>query len=67
MHLPPAHLNIKIQQGKQCAKPSSTAEEPLWNAFGDNLTAKRRSMETEKLATIVYAKMNMFLLDCSQS
>jgi hypothetical protein len=24
-------------------------------------------MENEKLATIVYAKMNMFLLDCSQS
>jgi hypothetical protein len=49
------------------AKPSSTAVERLWNAFGDNLTAKRRSMKNETLATVVHAKMNMFLLDCSQS
>jgi hypothetical protein len=49
------------------AKPSSTTVERLWNAFGDNLTAKRRSMKNETLATVVYAKMNMFLLDCSQT
>ena len=45
------------------AKPSSTAVERLWNAFGDNLTAKRRSMKNSTLATLVYAKMNMHLLD----
>jgi hypothetical protein len=49
------------------AKPSSTAVEQLWNAFGDNLTAKRRSLKNETLATVVYAKMNMFLLDSSQN
>lgn len=49
------------------AKPSSTAVERLWNAFGDNLTAKRRSLKNETLATVVYAKMNMFLLDSSQN
>jgi hypothetical protein len=45
------------------AKPSSTAVERLWNAFGDNLTAKRRSMKNSTLSELVYAKMNVDLLD----
>jgi hypothetical protein len=47
------------------AKPSSTAVERLWNAFGDNLTAKRRSLKNSTLAQLVYAKMNICLLDSS--
>jgi hypothetical protein len=34
------------------AKPSSTAVERLWNAFGDNLTAKRRSMKNKTLRSL---------------
>jgi hypothetical protein len=33
----------------------------------DDLTAKRRSMQNETLATVVYAKINVLLLDCSQT
>jgi hypothetical protein len=44
------------------AKPSSTAVERLWNSFGDNLTAKRRSFKNQTLATVVYAKMNHRIL-----
>jgi hypothetical protein len=40
------------------AKPSSTAVERLWNSFGDNLTAKRRSILNETLQMLVYTKMN---------
>jgi hypothetical protein len=40
------------------AKLSSTAVERLWNGFGDNLTAKRRSFKNNTLATVVYAKMD---------
>ena len=45
------------------AKPSSTAVERLWNAFGDNLTGKRRSMKNSSMAEMVYAKMNIHLID----
>jgi hypothetical protein len=67
-HQVPAHCLLR-EAGIRAmsAKPSSTAVERLWNAFVDNLTAKRRLMKNETLATVVYAKMNMFLLDCSQS
>jgi hypothetical protein len=44
------------------AKPSSTAVERLWNSFGDNLTAKRRSMLSDTLQLLVYAKMNHHVL-----
>jgi hypothetical protein len=44
------------------AKPSSTPVERLWNAFGDNLTAKRRSMGSGRLAELVYCRMNMDLV-----
>jgi hypothetical protein len=44
------------------AKPSSTAVERLWNSFGDNLTAKRRSLLNETLQMFVYTKMNHWLL-----
>jgi hypothetical protein len=47
-------------------KSSSTAEDRLGNALGDNLTAKRRFMKNEMLEAVVHAKRNMFLLDCSQ-
>jgi hypothetical protein len=40
------------------AKPSSTAVKCLWNSFGDNLTAKRRSLLNETLQIFVYTKMN---------
>jgi hypothetical protein len=40
------------------AKPSSTAVERLWNSFGDNLTAKMRSILNETLQMLVYTKMN---------
>jgi hypothetical protein len=36
--------------------------ERLWNAFGDNLTAKRRSMGNGRLAELVYCRMNMLLV-----
>jgi hypothetical protein len=44
------------------AKPSSTAVEKLWNGFGDNLRAKRRSFKNSTPATVVYAKMNHHIL-----
>jgi hypothetical protein len=44
------------------AKPSSTPVERLWNAFGDNLTAKRRSMSSGRLAELVFCRMNMKLV-----
>jgi hypothetical protein len=67
-HQVPAHCLVR--DAGYCvmsAKPSSTAVERLWHAFGDNLSAKRCSMKNETLATVVYAQMNMLLLDCSQS
>jgi hypothetical protein len=36
--------------------------ERLWNVFGDNLTAKQHSMGKVMLAELVYARMNMYLL-----
>ena len=53
------------------ARPSSTAVERLWNSFGDNLTAKRRSLLNETLQMLVYTKLNHFVLqwddvDCSK-
>jgi hypothetical protein len=44
------------------AKPSSASVELLWNVFGDNLTAKRRSMGNGRLAELVYCHMNMRLV-----
>jgi hypothetical protein len=32
--------------------------ERLWNVFGDNLTAKRRSVENKNLCKLVYVTMN---------
>jgi hypothetical protein len=45
-----------------CGKPSSIAVERLWNAFGDNLTKKRRSVLNENLCQVVYVKMNAHLV-----
>jgi hypothetical protein len=42
--------------------PSSTAVERLWNSFGDNLTAKRRSLLNDTLNTFLYTKLNHWLL-----
>jgi hypothetical protein len=42
--------------------PSSTAVERLWNSFGDNLTAKRRSLLDDTLNVFLYTKMNHWLL-----
>jgi hypothetical protein len=47
-------------------KPCSTPVEGLWNVFGVNLTAKRRSMKKGMLAELVYARMNMHLLPHDQ-
>jgi hypothetical protein len=44
------------------AKPSSTAVKRVWNGFGNNLTAKRRSFKKSTLATVVHAKMNHQIL-----
>ena len=49
------------------AKPSATAVERLWHVFGDNLTAKRRSMKDSTLAELVYERMNCHLLDKDQA
>jgi hypothetical protein len=43
------------------AKPS-TAVERLRNGFGDHLTAKRKSLQDNTLASVVYAKMNHKIL-----
>jgi hypothetical protein len=45
-----------------CSKPTSIAMERLWNVFGDNLTAKRRSGENKNLCKLVYMKMNAHLV-----
>lgn len=37
--------------------PSSTAVERLWNVFGDNLPAKRRSMKDTNLGELGYTRM----------
>lgn len=43
-------------------KPTSIAVERLWNAFGDNLTKKRRSVENETLCKMVFVKMNAHMV-----
>jgi hypothetical protein len=56
---------VSVERGgyqSDVRKPSSTAVERLWNGFGKNLTAKRRSFKNSTLATVVYAKMNHQIL-----
>jgi hypothetical protein len=45
-----------------CSQPTSIAVERLWDVFGDNLTTKRRSVESKNLCKLVYVKMNAHLV-----
>jgi hypothetical protein len=60
--VPPQCLLREAGIRAMSAKPSSAAVERLWNAFGDNLTAKRRSLKNSTLAEVVYVKMNISLI-----
>jgi hypothetical protein len=60
--VPPECLLREAGIRAMSAKPSSAAVERLWNAFGDNLTAKRRSFKNTTLAEVVYVKMNVKLI-----
>jgi hypothetical protein len=44
--------------GRGTEPPQDAVVERLWNGFGDNLTANRRSFKDNTLATVVFAKMN---------
>lgn len=45
-----------------CAKPSSIGVERLWSAFGNSLTAQRRSVDNGKLCKLIYVKMNAYMV-----
>ncbi len=60
--VPPECLLREVGIRAMSAKPSSAAVERLWNAFGDNLTSKRRSLKNTTLAEVVYVKMNIRLI-----
>jgi hypothetical protein len=48
-----------------CAKPALIAVERLWSAYGDNITAKKRSVENDSSCELVYVKMNVHTVHCS--
>lgn len=62
VHVDPGCILRKVAVRVLCGKPTSIAVERLWSAFGDTLTAKRRSVGNANLCKLVYVKMNAHLV-----